>query len=162
MENFTAGYSHPSNLLPHDDIDNNKNYNNSSCNNNNNNNEMKGVTKSLLTDAFFQNVLGFRGTVVSWQTFEIPLQKIGLTATCKAAQNDERIIGLRGFEIKYTPSCGEPATKTLRVVAKCKPLADRFVDIFGDWIKQQTGDVRQYAEMFRHVSYFRLVVFAFL
>lgn len=47
-------------------------------------------------------------------------------------------------------------TKTLRVVAKCKPLADRFVDIFGDWIKQQTGEVSQYAEMFRHVSYFRL------
>ena len=52
---------------------------------------------------------------------------------------------------------GGPAIKTLRVAAKCKPLADRFVDIFGDWIKQQTGDVRQYAEMFRHVSYFRLV-----
>lgn len=47
--------------------------------------------------------------------------------------------------------------KTLRVVAKCKPLAIRFVDIFGDWIKQQPGEVSQYAEMFRHVSYFRLV-----
>ena len=37
---------------------------------------------------------------------QIPIQKIGLTTTCMAAQNDERIIGLRGFEIKYTPSYG--------------------------------------------------------
>lgn len=43
------------------------------------------------------------------------------------------------------------------MVAKSKPLATRFVDIFGDWIKQQTGEVSQYAEMFRHVSYFRYV-----
>ena len=57
---------------------------------------------------------------------------------------------------------GGPATKTLRIAVKCKPLADRFVDIFGDWIKQQTGDVRQYAEMFRHVSYFRQVALASL
>ena len=74
MDNFTTGYSQPSNLLPNDDIniDNNNsdnNYNNSS--NNNNDDEMKGVTKSLFTDAFFQNVLGFRGTVVSWQSFEV-------------------------------------------------------------------------------------------
>ena len=68
MENLTAGYSHPSNFLPDDDVNyNDKNYNN----NNNNNNEMKGVTKALLTDAFFQNVIGFRGTVISWQTFEV-------------------------------------------------------------------------------------------
>ena len=59
------------------------------------------------------------------------------------------------FTVKIT---GGPATKTLRVAAKCKPLADRFVDIFGGWIKQQTGGVRQYAEMFPQVSYFRLVV----
>lgn len=75
MENFSAGYSQPSNVLPNDDInaDNNNrdnSYNNSN-NNNNNNDEMKGVTKSLFTDAFFQNVLGFRGTVVSWQPFEV-------------------------------------------------------------------------------------------
>ena len=38
---------------------------------------------------------------------QIPLQKIGLTTTCMATQNDERMIGLRGFEIKYTPSCGK-------------------------------------------------------
>ena len=53
----------------------NKNKNNKDNNgnnyNNSNNNEMKGVTKSLFTDAFFQNVLGFRGTLVSWQTFEV-------------------------------------------------------------------------------------------
>lgn len=78
MENFSAGYSHPSNFLSDDDINNNNNNknnsgsNNSNDNNNNsNNNEIKGVTKSLLTDAFFQNVLGFRGTVVSWQTFQV-------------------------------------------------------------------------------------------
>lgn len=80
MENFSAGYSQPSNLLPNDDIntDNNNNNRDNSYNNSNNNNindddddEMKGVTKSLFTDAFFQNVLGFRGTVVSWQPFEV-------------------------------------------------------------------------------------------
>lgn len=73
MENFSAGYSHPSNFLSDDDINNNNNNkNNSGSNNSNdNNNEIKGVTKSLLTDAFFQNVLGFRGTVVSWQTFQV-------------------------------------------------------------------------------------------
>ena len=38
---------------------------------------------------------------------QIPLQKIGLTTTCMASQNDERMIGLRGFEIKYIPSCGK-------------------------------------------------------
>lgn len=62
----------------------------------------------------------------------------------------------------YIIVSGGPPTKTLRVAAKCKPLADKFVDIFGEWIKQQTGDVRQYSEMFRHVSYFRLVVLACL
>jgi len=93
MENFTAGYSHPSNLLPHDDIDNNKNYNNSSCNNNNNNNEMKEVTKSLLTDAFFQNVLGFRGTVVSWQTFEVSDLLMG--------QYSRKPILLQSFNLKF-------------------------------------------------------------
>jgi len=72
MENFSAGYSQPSNLLPNDDIntDNNNNRDNN-YNNSSNNNEMKGVTKSFFTDAFFQNVLGFRGTVVSWQPFEV-------------------------------------------------------------------------------------------
>ena len=70
MENCSAGCSHPSNLMPDDDINdinNDNNYNN----NNNNIDEMKGVTKSLLTNSFFQNVVGFRGTVVSWQTFEV-------------------------------------------------------------------------------------------
>lgn len=38
---------------------------------------------------------------------QIPVQKIGLTTTCMATQNDERMIGLKGFEIKYTPSCGK-------------------------------------------------------
>ncbi|XP_078356644.1 uncharacterized protein LOC144641508 [Oculina patagonica] len=135
-------------FLSENDINNNM-YNCSS------NNEIKGVTKSLLTDAFFQSVLGSRGTVISWKPFEVPCQRIGLTTTCKATQSDDRMIGHRGFEISYTPSYGGTATKTLRVVAKCKPLAARFVDIFGDWIKQQTGEVSQYAEMFRHVSYFR-------
>ena len=55
-------------------------------------------------------------------------------------------------------SKGDAVTKTLRVVAKCKPLADRFVRIFSDWIKRQPGEVSQYAEMFQHVSYFRLVL----
>ena len=49
------------------------------------------------------------------------------------------------------------ATKTLSVVAKCKPLADRFVKIFADWISQQPGEVNQYAELFKCTSYFRLV-----
>ena len=72
MEKFFAGYSHPSSLLPDDNISDISNIDNSHNNdNNNNNNENKGVTKSLLTELFFQNVLGFRGTVVSWQTFEV-------------------------------------------------------------------------------------------
>lgn len=83
--------------------------------------------------------------VLSYSVDEVPTRSFTVLFYC--------------FTVNIT---GEPATKTLRVVAKCKPLADRFVDIFGDWIKQQTGDVRQYAEMFRHVSYFRLVVLAFL
>ena len=68
MENFFAGYSPTSSLLPDDDI---RDINNIGNSHNNNNNEKKGVTKSLLTELFFQNVLGFRGTVVSWQTFEV-------------------------------------------------------------------------------------------
>ena len=70
MEKFFAGYSHPSSLFPDDNISGISNIDNSH-NNDNNNNEKKGVTKSLLTELFFQNVLGFRGTVVSWQTFEV-------------------------------------------------------------------------------------------
>jgi len=124
-----------------------------------NTNDTKGITKSLLTEAFFQKIIGSSGTVVSWQPFEVPLQRIGLTATCKASQNDERIIGHHGFEIQYRPNyakaADEAATKTLRVVAKCKPLAEKFVGIFGDWIKHQPGEVGQYAEMFQQVSYFR-------
>lgn len=58
-------------------------------------------------------------------------------------------------------SVGTPATKTLRVVVKCKPLADKFVRIFADWIKRQPGEVSQYADMFRRVSYFRFVLPAF-
>ena len=49
------------------------------------------------------------------------------------------------------------ATKTLRVVAKCKPLAENFVKIFANWISQQPGEVNQYAELFKCTSYFRLV-----
>ena len=72
MENYSAGYSHPSSLLPDDDISDINNTDNNPNNNNNNNEEAeKGVTKSLLTEPFFQNVLGFRGTMVSWQTFEV-------------------------------------------------------------------------------------------
>ena len=49
------------------------------------------------------------------------------------------------------------ATKTLRVVAKCKPLAENFVKIFANWISQQPGEVNQYTELFKRTSYFRLV-----
>lgn len=37
----------------------------------NNNSNMKGVNKSLLTEAFFQSIIGMRGKVVSWQPFEV-------------------------------------------------------------------------------------------
>ena len=57
----------------------------------------------------------------------------------------------------YLRNSGEAATKTLRVVAKCKSLANRFVSIFGDWIRNLPGEVSQYADTFEHVSYFRLV-----
>ena len=59
--------------------------------------------------------------------------------------------------LQVAKAADEAATKTLRVVAKCKPLAEKFVGIFGDWIKHQPGEVGQYAEMFQQVSYFRLV-----
>ena len=39
------------------------------CHNNNSN--MNGVNKSLLTEAFFQSIIGMRGKVVSWQPFEV-------------------------------------------------------------------------------------------
>lgn len=31
----------------------------------------KGATESLLTDGFFQEIIGSRGTVISWQPFEV-------------------------------------------------------------------------------------------
>ena len=36
-----------------------------------NTNDTKGITKSLLTEAFFQKIIGSSGTVVSWQPFEV-------------------------------------------------------------------------------------------
>lgn len=125
------------------------------CDKNNNSSESKGATASLLTDEFFQSILGRRGTLLSLYPFEIPRQSIGLTTTCKAIQDDDRMIGHQGFEITYRPSSGDSARKTLRVVAKCKPLALKFVNIFGEWIEKKSGDVSQYAGMFRRVSYFR-------
>lgn len=109
-----------------------------------------------LTEAFFQNIVGSKGTVVSWYPFEVPLQTIGLTATCKAAQANRGITGHYGFDIKYRPHhAGETETKKLRVVAKCKPLATKFVKIFAEWIRRQPGDVSKYADVFQRVSYFR-------
>ena len=61
MEEFPTSHSRRSNLLTEDDINNDSS----------DNDEMKGVTESLLTDAFFQNVLGSRGTVISWKPFEV-------------------------------------------------------------------------------------------
>lgn len=122
---------------------------------NSNNMESKGATASLLTVEFFQSILGKRGKLVSWYPFEIPQQSIGLTTTCKAIKDDDRMIGHQGFEITYRTSSEDSARKTFRVVAKCKPLALKFVNIFGSWIEQKSGEVSQYAEMFRQVSYFR-------
>ncbi|KAK2563956.1 hypothetical protein P5673_012975 [Acropora cervicornis] len=108
-----------------------------------------------LTEAFFQNIVGSKGTVVSWCPFEVPLQTISLTATCKAAQANRGITGHYGFDIKYRPHHGETETKKLRVVAKCKPLANKFVKIFAEWIRRQPGDVSKYADVFQRVSYFK-------
>ena len=38
---------------------------------------------------------------------QVPLQKIGLTTTCKRSQEDDSFIGLHGFEIEYRPNCGK-------------------------------------------------------
>lgn len=39
--------------------------------------------------------------------FQVPLQAIGLTATCKAAQANRGITGHYGFDIKYRPHYGK-------------------------------------------------------